>query len=225
MSNSDDFKRVSFDHCIHKDIHAKDTEFIPHWRSALDDIVNNPLISAVCEAVGQAVEELGPGLDEGRYHSAIFAELSTRDLESIKEPAIGFVYKGKLPGNRTILFPDIIIHSSPSEADGKSKNTLVVELKVSTTGNITAASMHQLRHYLHQLRADTGLLVNISHSYTSVSACAISRDGDNGWRVVGMMIHLSESKMRGHRLVWISPSENGCGQAAKKRKHVNVPNI
>lgn len=161
--------------------------------------LETPFVTDVLTAIGKVVEQVGPGLKEIIYHESLVQELALGGVHASKEPCLQPTYKQQIRRVKTSLYPDIVVHSASVDSE------IIVELKVSTTGHHTSASIHQLRQYLNVSGLSMGILINICHSLEEIPVCLISRNGEDGWMMFGVTIFLRPELMKKHRVAWVVP--------------------
>ena len=110
------------------------------------DLALNELTHSVIGAAYSVYQELGPGLDENLYESAMSRELRLRDIPFVRQIAVDVYYKGEKIGEKRI---DLLV-----------ADKLVVELKAVET--LTALHKAQVLTYLKITKKRFGLLINFN---------------------------------------------------------------
>ena len=103
------------------------------------------------QIVGCAIEvhkELGPGLLESIYETALCVELTAADLPFQRQPGIPLFYKGQLISEHR---PDLVVNDS-----------IVVEIK--SVERLQSIHVAQMLTYLRVTQLRVGLILNFNHA-------------------------------------------------------------
>ena len=113
----------------------------------MNELELNALSQQVIGAAIEVHKELGPGLLEHIYQSALLYELSLRGLRAEKEVEIPLFYKG-------------VVLNAAYRADIIVENEVIIELK--STENDNPLYKKQLLSYLRLHNKKLGLLINFN---------------------------------------------------------------
>jgi len=105
---------------------------------------DNELTEAIIGAAIEVHRELGPGLLESIYESALCIELSERDIPFQRQPRVPLFYKGHLLSEHR---PDLVV-----------ADRVVVEVKC--VEHLHPIHRAQVLTYLRVMKLETGLILN-----------------------------------------------------------------